>query len=162
MSLSIIAAVGKKRELGKHGGLCFHIPNDMKFFRKTTTGHPVFMGLTTWYSLPGPLKGRDHYVAVFEKTDLPEFITQVTDIKAFAEEWAAKEEELFVIGGASIYAQMLPYCDKLYLTEVEAEDPEAEVFFPRFNKRKYHRKTIGKNADGDLTYKHILYTRKSE
>lgn len=56
MSLSIIAAVGAKRELGKKGGLCFNIPNDMKFFRKTTMGHPVFMGLSTWYSLPGRLK----------------------------------------------------------------------------------------------------------
>ena len=161
MSLSIIAAVGAKRELGKKGGLCFNIPNDMKFFRKTTMGHPVFMGLSTWYSLPGRLKGRDHYVAVFERTELPDFITQVTDIQAFAKEWAEKEEELFVIGGASIYAQMLPYCDKLYLTEVEAEDPEAEVFFPRFNKRNYHRKTVGRNSDGDLSYKHVVYTKKA-
>lgn len=160
MSLSLIAAVGKNRELGKKGGLCFKIPGDLKFFKETTIGHPVFMGLTTWYSLPKRLPGREHYVAVFEKTELPEFIHQITDIHAFAKEWQEKDEEIFVMGGASMYAQMLPYCDKLYLTEVEATDDEADVFFPKFNKRNYSRKTLKKGADGDITYKHVLYTKK--
>lgn len=162
MSLSLIAAVGKNRELGKKGGLCFKIPGDLKFFKKTTMGHPVFMGLTTWYSLPKKLSGREHYIAVFEKTDLPEELHQITDLKAFAEEWMGKEEELFVMGGASIYRQMLPYCDKLYLTEVDGEDPEADAFFPAFNKRKYSRKTLAKGADGEITYKHVLYTKKPQ
>ena len=160
MSLSLIAAVGKNRELGKKGGLCFRIPGDLKFFKKTTLGFPVFMGLTTFYSLPKMLPGRKHYVAVFEHTELPAEVTEVEDIFAFAKEWQEREEEIFVIGGASIYAQMLPYCDKLYLTEVEAEDPEAEVFFPKFNKRNYHRKTLGKNEDNGISYKHVLYMKK--
>ena len=161
MSLSLIAAVGKNRELGKKGGLCFRLPNDLKFFKKTTMGYPVFMGLTTWYSLPKKLPGRQHYVAVFEpEPGLPEDIVQVEDIFRFAEEWQEKDEEIFVIGGASIYAQMLPYCSKLYLTEVEADDPEAEVFFPKFNKRKYSRKTLGKGEDGGIAYKWVLYTKK--
>lgn len=163
MSLSLIAAVGKNRELGKDGGLYFRIPGDLKFFKKTTLGHPVFMGLTTWYSLPKKLPGRKHYVAVFAHEDgLDPDIEQVEDIFAFAREWQEKEEELFVIGGASIYAQLLPYCDKLYLTEVEGGDKDADVYFPRFNKRKYSRKTLGKGEDGGIRYKWVLYTKKEQ
>ncbi|MBR3036986.1 MAG: dihydrofolate reductase [Lachnospiraceae bacterium] len=163
MSLSLIAAVGKNRELGKDGGLYFRIPGDLKFFKKTTMGYPVFMGLTTFYSLPKKLPGRKHYVAVFEhEAGLDEDITQVEDIFAFAKEWQQKEEEIFVIGGASIYAQMLPYCDKLYLTEVEGGENDADVYFPKFNKRKYSRKTLGKGEDNGVSYKWVLYTKKPE
>ncbi|MBQ9910820.1 MAG: dihydrofolate reductase [Lachnospiraceae bacterium] len=163
MSLSLIAAVGKNRELGKKGGLCFRIPGDLKFFKKTTMGFPVFMGLTTYYSLPKKLPGRKHYVAVFRPEEgLPEDVSQVEDIFAFAEEWKKKDEEIFVIGGASIYKQMLPYCDRLYLTEVDAEDSEADVFFPKFNKRKYSRKTLGKGEDGGVAYRWVLYTKKEQ
>ena len=163
MSLSLIAAVGKNRELGKKGGLCFRIPGDLKFFKKTTMGFPVFMGLTTYYSLPKKLPGRKHYVAVFRPEEgLPEDVSQVEDIFAFAEEWKKKDEEIFVIGGASIYKQMLPYCDMLYLTEVDAEDSEADVFFPKFNKRKYSRKTLGKGEDGGVAYRWVLYTKKEQ
>ena len=69
MSLSIIAAVGKNRELGKKGGLCFKIPGDLKFFKETTMGYPVLMGLTTWHSLPGKLPGRKHYVLSFDENE---------------------------------------------------------------------------------------------
>ncbi len=163
MSLSLIAAIGKNRELGKKGGLCFRLPGDLRFFKKTTMGFPVFMGLTTWYSLPRKLPGRKHYVAVFKpEPGLDPDIEQVEDIFAFAEEWQKREEEIFVIGGASIYRQMLPYCDRLYLTEVEAEDPDADVFFPRFNKRKYSRKTLGKGEDNGIAYRWVLYTKKPQ
>ena len=162
MSLSLIAAVGENRELGKEGGLCFRIPGDLRFFKKTTVGHPVFMGLTTWYSLPKKLPGREHYVAVFEETDLPEDIHEVLDIHAFGREWAEKEEELFVIGGASIYRQMLPYCTKLYLTEVHAGDPEADVFFPEFDRDSYRKTWLASGEDGGITYDHVLYERIRE
>lgn len=160
MSLSLIAAVGENRELGKRGGLCFRIPGDLRFFKRVTLGHPVFMGLVTWRSLPKKLPGREHYIAVFEEEDLPEDLHQVTDIFRFAEEWKEKDEELFVIGGASIYRAMLPYCDKLYLTEVHAGDPEADVFFPEFDKSEYTAEKLGDGADSDITYTHILYTKK--
>lgn len=156
----MICAVGENLEIGKQNHMCFHIPGDLKFFKKVTLGHPVLMGLNTWYSLPKKLPGRKHYVAVFEHTELPEDVEEVFDIFAFAEDWREKEEELFVIGGASIYRQLLPYCDRLFLTEVEASDPEAEVFFPEFDRDEFIREELGENEDGGIHYVHCLYTRK--
>ncbi|MBQ6510712.1 dihydrofolate reductase [Candidatus Saccharibacteria bacterium] len=161
MSLSIIAAVGKNRELGKKGGLCFKIPGDLKFFKETTMGYPVLMGLTTWHSLPGKLPGRKHYVLSFdENEDLPEGVDVVTDLNAFLEKWQKSKEKMFVIGGASVYQQALPYCDEMYLTEVNAEDKDADVLFPEFACKDWQRKEVGRGEDDGLKYIHVLYTRK--
>ena len=161
MSFSIIAAVGKRGELGKKGGLCVDIPGDLQFFKEATMGHPVFMGLNTWRSLPGKLPGREHYVLTFNPEDIGrDDINAVTDLDKFVDEWKDSDKELFVIGGGMVYKQMLPHASKLYLTEVDASDPEAEVFFPEFDKSEWAKEIIGKGADNDLTYLHALYTRK--
>lgn len=162
MSFAIIAAVGKNNELGKKGGLCFDIPGDLKFFKQTTIGHPVFMGLNTWRSLPRKLPGRQHYILTFNAADVPSDpdLHPVTDLDAFIKKWQASDEVMFVIGGGMVYQQLLEYADKLYLTEVDAYDTEAEVFFPQFDKHKFHKEIIGKGADNDLVYQHALYTRK--
>lgn len=156
----MIAAIGENRELGKKGDLCFRLPGDLKYFKKTTMGYPIFMGLTTWYSLPGKLPGREHYIAVFKKEDLPEDLHQVEDIFAFAEEWKKKDETIFVTGGASMYRQMLPYADKMYLTEVHANDPDADVFFPEFDAALWNRAVLGSGSDNGIHYDFVCYTRK--
>ena len=150
MSFSLIAAVGENNELGKKGGLVFKIPGDLKFFKATTIGHPVFMGLNTWRSLPGKLPGRDHYVLTYNPKDVPEGITPVTDLKAFIKEHQDSDEEMFVIGGGMVYKQMLPYCQKLYLTEVHASDSEADTFFPDFDKSKYTREILANGEDNGI------------
>ncbi len=160
MSLSIIAAVGKNRELGKKGGLCFKIPGDLKFFKETTMGYPVFMGLNTWNSLPGKLPGRKHYVLTPEPDELSEQVTAVASFDDFIKKWQKSKEKMFVIGGASVYTQVLPYCDEMYLTEVDAEDKDADVFFPEFDHTKWQRTEVGKGEDDGLKYTHVLYTRK--
>src|SRR5574344_1446898 len=159
MSFSLIAAVGKNRELGKKGGLCFRIPGDLKFFKETTMGHPVFMGKTTFYSLPKMLPGREHYVLSLEKIENPA-VHQVSNLDKFVDEHKNDDVEYFVIGGGSVYKQMLPYCQKLYLTEVNATDAEADTFFPEFDKNSYNREYLYSNHDGQLSYDHILYTKK--
>ena len=160
MSFSIIAAVGKNRELGKKGGLCFNIPGDLKFFKEVTLGHPIFMGLNTWKSLPGKLPGREHYVLAFRDGDVEGDVNVVTDLDEFIKKWKDAPDEMFVIGGGMVYKQMLPFASKLYLTEVDGEDKEAEVFFPEFDRKNWNRELIRKGADNDLTYSHVLYTKK--
>ncbi|MBQ9020028.1 dihydrofolate reductase [Candidatus Saccharibacteria bacterium] len=161
MSFTIIAAVGRNRELGKKGGLCFKIPGDLKFFKETTMGHPIFMGLNTWRSLPGKLPGREHYVLTFDAGEIGrDDVHAVTDLEEFVKEWKEAPEEMFVTGGAMVYEQMVPYADKMYLTEVVAEDDEAEVFFPEFDKGEWQRKVIGKGEDDGVAYSFVLYTRK--
>ena len=118
--------------IGKKNGLLFNLPLDMKFFRETTKGHVVCMGENTLLSFPGskPLKNRTHivlskdldhnYEGVINVHDFGEFIKMIKEYGA--------NEDVFIIGGASIYNQTLPYVDYVYLTKVDA-DGGAEVFF---------------------------------
>lgn len=159
MSFSIIAAVGKKLELGKDNQLVFHIKEDMKFFKETTVGHPVLMGKNTFESIGKALPGRQNYVVTRYPEDLPDEVEAVRELKQFIEKNVDDETEIFVIGGASIYKTFLPYAKKLYLTEIDA-DTEADTFFPEFDESKYDRKVIKKGQENDLTYTFVEYTLK--
>ncbi|MBQ2660135.1 dihydrofolate reductase [Candidatus Saccharibacteria bacterium] len=159
--ISIIAAVGKNGELGKNGGLCFKIPGDMKFFKSQTFGHPVLMGLTTWHSLPGKLEGREHFVLTFDpKEPLPDGVTAVTDLPKFLKKWQGNSTKLFVIGGGSVYKQCLPFADELILTEVEAEDKNADTFFPKFDQTSWKRTVISTQTSENPPYSFVRYERK--
>lgn len=161
MSFSLIAAVGENRELGKKGGLVFKIPGDLQFFKKTTLGHPVFMGLNTWRSLPGKLPNREHFVLTMNADELKnDDVNPVTDLDAFIKKHEDDKNEIFVIGGGMVYKQMLPHCKKLYLTEVHASDADANVFFPEFDKSLYKKEVLGQGSDGDLTYDFTLYEKE--
>lgn len=154
---SIIACVGKNRELGKKGNLIFHIKDDMKFFRETTTGHKVVMGRKTWESLPFKLPNRVNIVVSSKDFEGPDEI--VYDISKFIERNKDSDEEIFVIGGGRIYTEFLPATKKIYLTEVEAEDLKADVFFPEFDKNKFEKQVIKKGKEDDLTFEISLYQR---
>ena len=153
---SIIAAVGKNRALGKDNDLIFHIKEDMKFFRTTTKGHKVVMGRKTWESLPGKLKDRENIVISSEP--VAEADQTVSNLEAYIKDNIDSSEEIFIIGGGSIYSQFLPYAKNLYLTEVNAS-PDADIFFPRFDKKRYHRKTLQTGEQDDLAYKIIKYSK---
>ena len=129
----------KKWGIGKKNGLLFNLPLDMSFFRKTTSGHAVAMGENTLLSFPNskPLKNRlnivlskdlDHnYEGVINIHDFHEFIAKIQEL--------GKEDDVFIIGGASIYNQTLPYVDMVYLTKVDAIGG-AEVFFDNLDKNE--------------------------
>ena len=153
---SIIAAIGKNNALGKNNDLIFHIKEDMKFFRATTVGHKVVMGRNTWQSLPKKLKGRENIVVSSNKIKGAD--KTISNLEAFIKDNLDTPEEIFIIGGGSIYEQFLPYAKNLYLTEVNAS-PEADIFFPRFDKKRYHRKTLQTGEQCDLTYKIIKYSK---
>ena len=161
MSFSLIAAIGQNNELGKKGGLVFKIPGDLKFFKETTVGHPVFMGLNTWRSLPGKLPGREHYVLAPDAKDVPDGLHAITDLDQFVDDYKESDTEFFIIGGGMVYKQLLPHCDKLYLTEVQANDPTADTFFPSFDKNDYNKTILGHGEDNGIKYDHVLYERKA-
>lgn len=154
---SIIAAVGKNRELGKKGDLIFHLKDDMKFFRETTSGHKIVMGRKTWESLPSKLPNRTNIVVTSRDLDGPDEIMH--DIDEFITSNKGTDEEIFVIGGGKIYEAFLPFASKIYLTEVDAEDKEADTYFPEFDKAKFDRKVIKKGSQDDLTFAICLYQR---
>lgn len=156
---SIIAAIGKKRELGLAGNLVFRIKEDMQFFKETTLGHPVLMGRKTFESIGRPLPGRKNYVATRSGSNLPASVELVPDLTAFLKEHESDAEEIFVIGGGAVYEAALPHAKNLYLTEIDASRP-ADAFFPEFDKSKYSRKIIKKGSENDLTFSFVKYQLK--
>lgn len=159
--LSIIAAIGQNYELGKGGGLCFRLKGDMRFFRETTMGHAVIMGRKTFASLPGgALKGRTNYVVTRRPETLPDGVVGVSDPSELVKQYRDTQEEAFVIGGATLYEALLEDCDRLYLTEVAAECPEADVYFPRFKSENYHKTILGEGEDDGIKYTFCRYDRK--
>ena len=155
---SIIAAVGKNRELGKNGGLVFNIKEDMKFFKDTTTGHKVVMGYRTWKSLPSKLPNRTNMIVSYEPVEGAD--VTILDLDDFITKNENTDEEIFIIGGGMIYAEFLKHAKNLYLTEIDASIPDADVFFPEFDKSKYNKTIIKKGSDNDLNYAFAKYTKK--
>ena len=158
MSYSIIAAIGKNRELGKDNDLIWHLPNDLKFFREVTTGKTIIMGRKTFDSLPRMLPNRKHIV-ISSSNNFNSEVKVYKDIKQLLLDYKNSMEELFVIGGASIYKQFIDIADKLYLTEVDAECMDASVYFPEFDKNNYEKTILKENEDNGIKYKHVLYKK---
>lgn len=156
--LTCIAAIGKNRELGKDNQLIWHLPKDLKFFRTMTKGHTIVMGRKTFESLPGLLPGRHHIVISRSNPSLPEEVEIFSSIEDFLQAYQESEEEIFVIGGAAIYKQLLPYCERLLLTEIDASY-DADVFFPEFDKDKYKRTVLSDIEENDTHYQHIEYLK---
>lgn len=125
--------------IGKKNGLLFHLPKDMKFFRETTLNHVVAMGENTLLSFPGskPLKNRESIVLSQDQAHNYEGVINVHSFEAFLS--AIKEklasQDVYIIGGASIYRQLLPYCDEVFLTKVQ-DDGGAEVFFENLDQKE--------------------------
>lgn len=154
---SIIAAIGKNNELGKNNDLCFRIKDDMKFFREKTTGHKVVMGHKTWDSLPGKLKNRENIVISRREFPGPDAI--IHDINKFITENKDADEEIFIIGGGTVYLEFLPYAKTLYLTEIDATDPSATTFFPEFDKSNYEKILIKKGSENGLEFSIFRYSK---
>ena len=137
--ISLIAAIGKNRELGKGDKLLWEIPEDMQYFRTTTRGHANIMGRKTFESILGylgkPLPGRTNIVVTRDiDYQVPEGCFAFDSIEnaiKFAK--TIEKEEIFIIGGAQIYALGLPHADVLHLTLVDKEFPEADAFFPDYS-----------------------------
>ena len=132
MKKCLIAAVADNWGIGVKGDLPWHIPEDLKYFKRTTDGWPVIMGRTTYFSLPfRPLKGRKNIVLNLGGDPIPE----VTCVNSFDEAFAAAEprDRCFVIGGASVYKAAMSQMDLLYITHVHTVVRDADVFFPEID-----------------------------
>jgi dihydrofolate reductase len=127
--ISIIVAVAKNFAIGRNNDLLWHIPEDLKRFKRITLGHQVIMGRMTYLSLPfRPLKNRTNIVITDNPVESFDGCITVHSIEE-ALNLCNENEESFIIGGGSVYRQFLPHCNKLYLTMVH-KDFEADTFFP--------------------------------
>ena len=135
--ISLIAAIGKNRELGDSGKIPWHISEDFKRFKQLTLGHPIIMGRKTWESLPvKPLPGRYNIVITRDQEFEPEGAIVCNSIENAIEK--AREmlkDEVFIIGGGQIFEQSISLADKLYLTIIES-DFKADTFFPDYSNFK--------------------------
>ena len=129
--INIIAAVAQDRAIGFQNKLIYWLPNDLKRFKALTTGHTIIMGRNTFLSLPkGALPNRRNIVLSRTATDFPG-----CDVYPSLEEaltHCAKDEDVYIIGGASVYTQALSIADRLCLTEVDDTPKEADTFFPEY------------------------------
>jgi dihydrofolate reductase len=127
--ISLIVAYDQNRVIGLNGKMPWHFKEDLAYFKKTTEHHPVLMGRKTYESIlkynHAPLKNRAHVVA--SRTLKDDRVLVIDDIKAYLD--TQKDAEIFVIGGAEIYAQTLPIADRLYITHID-ESYEGDTYFP--------------------------------
>jgi dihydrofolate reductase len=160
--ISIIVAVSDDWGIGKDNELLWHISEDMKRFKRLTTGKIVIMGKKTWYSLPKrPLPGRRNIVLTDvegEKIDGSETVYSVDE----ALTRCSKEEEAFVIGGGSIYRQFMPRVDRLYITHVHMKAP-ADIYFPEIDLNIWEvtdKEHYPVSETNTIPYTYIIYERK--
>jgi dihydrofolate reductase len=161
--ISIIVAVSDDWGIGNNNQLLWHIPEDLKRFKKLTYGKSVIMGKKTWESLPKrPLPGRKNIVLTDVSDELIDAaITAYTIEDALSK--CAEGEEIFVIGGGSVYRQFIPIADWLYITHVHRKAP-ADVFFPEIDPLQWEviEKEDGMvDTEEGIPYTYAKYMRKN-
>lgn len=156
--ISMICSVGRNRELGKNNQLIWHIPRDMKFFKETTMGHTVVMGKNTYLSLPGDLPGRNMVVLSFDK--ILSNVSTVYSVQEILDKYLDTPEEVFIIGGASLYSQFIEYAKTMYLTEIDDVCDNADTFFPEFDKNEWNKEILGTDTFKDIKFTMCKYVRK--
>lgn len=163
MILSIICALTQNHAIGLKGGLLYYLPADLKHFKQLTTGHTILMGRKTFESLPkGALPNRRNLVVTHQQDysapGIEVFHSIVEALQACKD-----DEEVFVIGGESIYEATLPLAQRLCLTHIEAMPEEADTFFPPYDMMEWkeewreHHEPDEKNK---LAYDFVNYIRK--
>lgn len=170
--LKLIACVAKDGGIGKDGELLFHSKKDMSYFKRMTIGRTVVMGRKTYESLGKPLIHRNNIVIskipiednMLESTwgydSIERFLSRLLEEQEGFDYKVVlmKESDIYVIGGGSIYEQLLPFCDTLYLTEVDAIK-EADTYFPEFNRDDFKQKVLDEWEEDGVKYKLTEYTR---
>ena len=162
--MNLIAAVDKNWAIGRNNKLLVSIPDDMKFFRETTTGKVVVMGRKTLESFPGkkPLKNRVNIVLTGDRSYQADGAVIVHDMEELHEELKKyPSEDIYVIGGESIYRQMLPYCDVAHVTKID-HAYEADAYFPDLDSDPEWEITADSDEQVyfDITYQFLKYERK--
>ncbi|MBI5786315.1 MAG: dihydrofolate reductase [Rhodocyclales bacterium] len=156
--LTLIAAVARNGVIGRDNQLPWKLTEDLKHFKALTMGHPMIMGRKTWESLPGKLPGRLHIVVTRNPAYVAEGATVVASLHA-AVTSAGETDEVFVIGGAELYAQAFEFADRLQLTELDA-DYEGDAHFPNWDRSQW-RETAREShrTESDIGYAFVTYER---
>jgi len=135
LQISLIAAMDRNRVIGKENDIPWRIPNDWKFVRKTTEGHPIILGRKNFESIGRVLPGRRNIILsrdtglTIEGCEIAHSIQDVFDL-------CANEAEIFIFGGEQIYKMFMPYVSKMYITKIHHEF-EGDTFFPELDRNEW-------------------------
>ena len=160
--VSILVAYDRNRAIGYQNKLPWHLPEDLRRFKSLTIGHHIVMGRKTYESIGKPLPGRTNVVITRELGYLAEG-SIVVDTLERALECAKDDSEIFIIGGAQIFVQMLPFVDRIYATEIDAAF-EADTYFPEFDRASWAETSREHRANDDANpfpFDFVVYDRAS-
>ena len=161
MRLSIVVAMDDNQLIGKGNGLPWHLPADLAFFKKITTGHSILMGRKTYDSIGKTLPNRRNIV-ITRNTDVSIPGCEVVDSIEKALSITQDEEEIMVIGGANLFEQLLPEVNKLYITRIEGEF-EGETYFPHYDENDWLELSCESHQPDEINkhaYHFITFKRK--
>ena len=142
--MKAIMAMARNRVIGVSGGMPWHLPEEFRFFKKTTMGHAIVMGSKTYKSLGKALPGRRNIVLSRTMESVPE-VTVVKNLEEL-KKLNIPSEEIFVIGGADVFRLLLPECDELFITHVHL-DVEGDTFLPPFEEEFEEGEVVLSNDD---------------
>ena len=161
--LSIIVAKASNNIIGKNNSLIWHLPEDLKRFKALTTGHTIIMGRKTFESLGRVLPNRKHVILCNDmKMNVNDENIEILEDISMLDKYINSDEENFIIGGATIYRLLMPYANKMYITEINQEF-EGDVSFPEINKEEWEIVEIEKGLKDDknpFDYNYVTYVRK--
>lgn len=159
--ISLIVAMDKNRVIGVENKLPWHLPSDLKRFKALTLGHHVIMGRKTFESIGKPLPGRTNVIVTRQQNYQAQGCKVVHSLDA-AIMGSRGDGEAFIIGGAELYLQALPYADKLYITEIDLKVPKGDAYFPPLDLKKW--KMIEKiehkaDASNPIAFAYLTYVK---
>lgn len=149
--ISFMVAMAENRVIGKDNTLPWRLPADMAYFKRVTMGHPVIMGRKTFESMGGLLPGRENVIVTRDRNYVQEgaaILHSPEEIAAYAKDAG---QEVFVIGGAEIFKETLPYADKMYITQIE-HDFEGDTFFPEYDEAKWRLAASERGKEDDKNH----------
>ncbi len=155
--VTLIAAIDENRVLGKDNQLIWHLTEDLKRFKRLTTGHAIIMGRKTFESLPKALPNRHNIVVTRNKNYSSKGITVCHSLEK-AIECAIEDDQTFVIGGGQIYEQAIGWASTIELTRIHAQF-EGDVFFPEINNKKWAIEKEERMKENDFDYSFITYIK---
>ena len=167
--ISLIVAVAQNNAIGRNNELLWHISEDLKYFKSTTTGHPVIMGRKTYESIGSPLPGRRNIVLTRGELEIPPVKNpQTTSMEVVNSldkvyEIASGEEEFFVMGGGMLYNETFGKADYLYLTRIYAAAEDADTFFPAVEESEWdvvRESDLLHDQENGIDFRFIVYKRK--
>ena len=161
--ISAIVAVDNDWGIGYNGELLEHIPEDLKYFKALTTGHTVVMGRKTWDSLPKkPLPNRLNIVITSQERHFEEMTAFISFGEAVSRmKHIYNDEEWFIIGGGQIYKELLPFCERVYVTKIHKSHENVDTYFPNLDEMEdWYCSVVGElQTYNDISYSFYQYER---